>query len=135
MLAGEASLGSPVPDSVPAVLDRPHGEVLPFFDQILRGLILNSRTDLAVVKALKDRGKELVRPSGPEPKKAAATVIYYAAIASALAFHQHKITQHSCKKLQEAYRDLGQKPWIPPELRDLFKKAEAICRQRKEKAE
>jgi hypothetical protein len=93
--------------------------------QTLRDLLLDSKTDLAVIKTLKDYGKKLVRRGGPEAKQAAATVIYYAAIASALVFHAHKITQHSCQTLLE------QKPWVPPELKDLFRRAKAACHQRK----
>jgi len=65
----------------------------------------------------------------------AETVIYYASIAGALVFHQEKITQHSYGKLQEAYADLEQKKWIPSDLKDLFKREKAVCRQQKGKVE
>jgi hypothetical protein len=131
MLTLELPLGPAVPDSLPAVLNRPCDEMLGVARQTLRDLLLDSKTDLAVIKTLKDYGKKLVRRGGPEAKQAAATVIYYAAIASALVFHAHKITQHSCQTLREAYAELEQKPWVPPELKDLFRRAKAACHQRK----
>lgn len=58
-------------------------------------------------------------------------MIYYAAIVSALVFHEQKITRHSYEKLQEALTDLDEKQWIPSDLKDLFKKAKAACQERK----
>jgi len=116
MLSSDLPLDPAMPDSLPAVLNW----------------LLGSRTDLAVIKTLKDYSKELVRRGESEAKQAAATAIYYAAIASALVFHQHKITQHSSKRLDEAYTELERKPWIPSELKDLFKRARAVSGQPKQ---
>jgi len=100
-------------------------------DQSVSSLVLDSTTDLAVVRTLKEYGKELVSCADSEAQKAAATTIYYAAIASALVFHRNKVTQHAYGKLQKAYEDLEQKKWIPSDLKELFKKAKAACQERK----
>jgi len=131
MLSGELPLDPAIPDSLPAVLNWPSDEVLAAAGRTMSSLLLDSSTDLAVLETLKDYAKELARRSETEAKQAAATVLYYAAIASALAFHGHKITQHSYQKLHQAYAELEQKPWVPPELKGLFEKARAICGQRK----
>jgi len=94
-------------------------------------LLLSPRTNLDVIRALEDYGKELARRGASERERAAGTTIYYAAIASALAFHWNKVTQHSCGELQKASEDLEQKNWIPYELKDLLKKAKAACQERK----
>jgi hypothetical protein len=94
-------------------------------------LLLNRTTDLAALKTLKDHAKELVSRADSEAKKAAATAICYAAIASALVFHGSTITRHSYSKLRKPYQDLEQKPWIPSDLKDLFKKAQAACQEKK----
>jgi hypothetical protein len=46
-------------------------------------------------------------------------------------FHQQKITKHRLDRLHEAYTALAGKPWIPSDLKDLFKKAEDACREKK----
>jgi hypothetical protein len=99
-------------------------------DKTIGNLLLDAKTDLTVIKTLKEYGKELAR-GGAEAEKGAATAIYYASIASALVFHQQKITQHSYEKLAGALTDLEQKTWIPSRLRGLFKKAVAVCDERK----
>jgi len=132
MLSSDLPLDPAMPDSLPAVLNWPSDKVLAAASQTMNDLLLGSRTDLAVIKTLKDYSKELVRRGESEAKQAAATAIYYAAIASALVFHQHKITQHSSKRLDEAYTELERKPWIPSELKDLFKRARAVSGQPKQ---
>ncbi len=127
MLSSKLVLDPAIPDSLPAVLNWPSDHVLAAAGRTMSGLLLNSSTDLAVLETLKDFEKELARRSETEAKQAAATVLYYAAIASALAFHSHKTTQHSYEKLHQAYAELEQKPWVPSELKDLFEKARAIC--------
>jgi len=131
ILAAEPPLDPSAPDSFPAILNRPCDELLPTVGRTTSDLLLDSKTDLSVMKTLKDYYKALARPGGPEAKQAAVTVIYYAAIASALVFHAHKITKHPYQTLREAYAELEQKPWVPPELKDLFRRAKAACHQRK----
>ena len=130
MLDRGLSVDPATPDSLAAVLKRPPDEVAAG-TQTMGDSLLGSETDLEIIKTLKDHGKELVRSVDSEAKKAAATAVYYAAIGSALVFHDQKITQHSREKLAEAFADLEQKDWIPSELRDLFGKAKAACQERK----
>ncbi len=134
MLSRELPLDPTIPDSVPAVLNPPCDELIPATGSTIRDILLSSRTDLAVVKTVKDYGKQLARRGGSEAAQAAATVLYYAAIAAALVFHQHKISQHSYQKLDKAFTELEQKPWVSPELKGLFQKAQGICGQRKKGA-
>ena len=130
MLSNELSLDPALPDSLPSVLNWPSDEVFAISGQSMNDLLLDCSTDLAVIKTLKDYAKELVRRGGRGMKQAAATAIYYAAIASALVFHRCKITKYPYPKLQEAYAELRQKSWVPLELKDLFQKAHALCKQR-----
>jgi hypothetical protein len=133
ILSAELPLDPSLPDSLPTVLNWPPDQVLAAAGRSMSDLLLDSSTDLAVFKTLKEYAKGLIRRGGPDAKQAAATVIYYAAIAGALVFHNQRITEHSYEKLQRAYAQLEQKPWIPSELKDLFQKARAICQQDKEK--
>jgi hypothetical protein len=132
MLSGELPLDAAIPDSLPVVLNWPSDQVLAAAGRSMSDLLLNSSTDLTVLKTLKDYAKELARRREPEAKQAAATVLYYAAIAGALVFHEQRITEHSYRKLYEAYDELEGTQWIPRELKDLFKKARTVCQGRKE---
>ncbi len=100
-------------------------------DKTIGSLILDAETDLSVLETMKDYGKGLVRRSDSETGKAAATAIYYGSIASALVFHQRKISRHSFEKVAEACADLEEEPWIPSGLKDLFRKARTVCDERK----
>ena len=129
MLSRELPLDPAMPDSVPAVLNRPCRELRPVANQTVQDLLLNPRTDAAIIETVKEYGKQLARRAGSEAVRAAATTIYYAAIASVLVFHQHKISHHSYEKLDNAFTKLERKPWVWLELKDLFQKAQAFCRQ------
>jgi hypothetical protein len=135
MLARELPLDPATSDSLPALLKRPCEELSKAIGQTIGDLLLNPATDVAVIKAVKDYAKQLVRRLGPNSEQAPATAIYYAAIASALAFHRHKITQHSYEKLDKSFTELEQKPWVSLELKDLFNKARAACQQHGQKSE
>jgi hypothetical protein len=131
ILSGELPLDPSQPDSLPTVLNWPPDQVLAAAGSSMSDLLLDSSTDLAVFKTLKEYAKGLIRRGGPDAKQAAATVIYYAAIAGALVFHNRRVTDHSYEKLHGAYEKLVRKPWIPDELKDLFKRARIICEEGK----
>jgi hypothetical protein len=103
--------------------------------QSVRNILLDSETKLSLVEALKDYAKELVSHSASTPETAASKVVYYAAIASALAFQERKITGLSWGELQKAYAELEQESWIPFELRSLFQKARTLCNKRSHDAD
>ena len=128
MLKSELPLDPAVPESLPAVLNRPCEELSDVAGQTLSQLLLSPQTDLAVIRTLKDYAKALSRRGAHEPEHAAAIVIYYAAIASALVFHGQKITRHSYETLREAFSQLVEKNWLPTEAKELFRKGEEACR-------
>lgn len=78
--------------------------------------------DLAAVK---EYAKGLVRRAATEHEVAAATVLYYAAIAAAFVHAGAKITEHSNERVAEALADLESRPWLPAELRQLFQSGRA----------
>lgn len=134
MLTSELSLDPAVPRSLPAVLKRPCEELPGVTGRTLGQLLLNPQCDLGIIRTLKDYGKAMSRARAPEAEQAAAVIIYYAAIASALLFHGQRITQHSWGKLHAAYAQLNRKPWITPELKELFQKARVLCQQKMDKS-
>ena len=91
-------------------------------------VLLGRETDLAALRALKDRAKTLVRAAAAEADDAAATTVYYAAIARALVDHGERLSRHSAEKLAEAFSKLERMSWMPPDLIALFAKARTRCR-------
>jgi hypothetical protein len=135
MLSRELPLELKMPDSLPPILRQSYQEILTASGHTLRDLLLSPQTNLTLIALIKNYGKELVRDSDSQAKTAAAIAVYYAAIADALLFHEQKITQFSYHELGEAYAELGEKPWVPTELRELYRKAlEASRRKAKEPA-
>ncbi len=129
LFARPVSLDAAVADSLPAVLGRPCDELAGHVGEAIGGLLLGPETGVEARQALKDYGKCLVRRARSESERAAATVLYYGAIAGALVFHRRKVTQHSYGKLDEGLAKLVGRPWIPPELNDLLRKARAVCHE------
>ncbi len=60
----------------------------------------------------------------------APTALYYGAIAAALTGHRHKITALSYENLANSFGALAEGLLIPHQLRDLFRRAQELCRQR-----
>jgi hypothetical protein len=135
MLSAELPLDPSQPNSLPSILNWPPDQVLAAAGRSMSALLLDSGTDLAVFKTLKEYGKALIRRGGPDAKQAAATVVYYAAIAGALVFHKQRITDHFYEKLEQAYTRLEKKDSIPSALKELFRRALAVCQRPKGKAE
>ncbi len=96
----------------------------------VEAMLFDRGTPVAALRALKDDSKALAGARGLEADRAAATAVYYAAIASALVFHHHKITAHAYAHLHEGLSTLGSKAWVPDAMKDLFAKAREICRNR-----
>ena len=80
-----------------------------------------------MIRKIKDHAKKVASPKGSDVDHAVGTTIYYAAIASALAFHGQKITTHSFLKLDRSFAALAHKTWITPELAGLFSEACKRC--------
>ena len=130
ILYQEPLLDADKPESVPAVLGHPCDEMLATAGQSIADLVLASQTDLAVLKCLRDYGKGLVRRAGDNTQRDVATVVYYAPIASALLFHQDKATALSYEQLDTGFNTMIEKPWLPQELQELFRKARDLCRNK-----
>lgn len=103
-------------------------ELMPLSEKPLGEVLLDPDTDLKAVKTIKEYAKELAVRKSSEADHASAIAMYYAAIASALAFHDEKITTHSYEYLRSAFAELVEKPWLPPELATLFVMAAKACR-------
>jgi len=127
MLGIQLTLDGSGPDLPPAVIGRPCEELRPYVGRAVGEMVLDAEAGVEVNKTLKDYARALARRSGAAPLEAAAKALYYAAIANALVFRGHKITQHSYEDLETAFETLETRPWMSPELAQLFEGARLVC--------
>ncbi len=99
-------------------------------DKSIERLVQNSGTDVAVLRRVKDHGKKLSDRAESKAQYRAANTVYYAAIASALVFHDKKITKYAHRDLDKYFRRLDKEKWIPQALRSLFSRAAEYCQMR-----
>lgn len=94
-------------------------------------LLQNPKTDIALIRIIKDFGRKLSDNSQIEAEDQASRAIYYAAIAHGIIYHNFKITSISYEDLVVAFKRLLQEEWIPISLLELFKKALSVCNAKK----
>jgi hypothetical protein len=126
-LASELPLDVSVADSLPAVLGRPCDGLGGYRGRSTVEVLLDPQVDVSALTVLKDYAKELVRRSRSEVTTSVATVLYYAAIASAIVFHDSKITQHGYRQLERSFAELAREPWLTADLQALIAGARQIC--------
>ena len=95
-------------------------------------LIQEPKTDIAVIKNIKDYSKKQSQSANCEVTYETTSIVYYAAIASGIVFHDSKITNFSYKDLERSFGVLSNKKWIPVDLRGLFRKASQYCKKKAE---
>jgi hypothetical protein len=105
--------------------------------QSLRGrslgdVLLDPLSDLDLLRAIKNCSKRLSHELDSEVEAALATTIYFASLASALVFHDRKITQHPYEKLDESFTELAGKTWMARQLTELFSRAREVCASKKD---
>ena len=94
-------------------------------------LLESPNTGQDVMRKIKDHFKSLSKTAKSEADYEKANIVYYAAIAHALVYHEEKITQFSCEELTQYLDFLTRQEWIPRYLIDLFRKARKKCRDKK----
>ena len=129
-LAGTMPLDPKVLDRLPAILGRLRDLLLPLGGRPLGDVLLDESTDLEVIVAIKAYGKETSGEEEDSPGHSVALAIYYAAIASALVFHDQRITTRPFSYLAQAFGALMERSWVTPELSRHFAKARQMCRKK-----
>jgi hypothetical protein len=110
-----------IPSLLSNALDLCNGE--PIGD-----LLQDPEVEISVLKKIKSYNNKLSKRSKSEAERDTAIVLYYGAIASALVFHNKKISKFSNKNLEAAFSSLIGKPWVTPGLVTLFSRARQMCR-------
>jgi hypothetical protein len=97
--------------------------VISVTDLPIEKLLHDPETDIALLRVIKEQSKKLSGTAKSKAEYHAANTIYYAALASALVFHDCRITKFSYKELEKYFSRISKENWIPESLRTLFKKA------------
>jgi len=93
-------------------------------------LLSDPKAPIELIRDIKARSKALSRSAQSEAEYQAANTVYYAAIASALLFHDVKITQFACQDLRNSFVFLSEQVWVPDYLRELFSEATKTCQDK-----
>ncbi len=115
---------------LPQILSRLCQKLRPFSGESLRTLLLAPQSDLVVLENVKDHAKELGTRAGSDIEREVALALYFAAIAAALLHHKTKISEHPWKHLEQSFRTLSRRPWIPADLLQLFTTAADHCKNK-----
>ena len=109
--------------SLPALIHSLAQELRSLSGASLGDLLTNPRTPVEALMKIKDHCKERGASAQSDAEREVALTVYYAAIASALAYHNTIISEHSPKNLKDAFRKLEQNSWTPASLVTLFRTA------------
>jgi len=126
-LASKLPIDPALLESLPDVLQPLSEELQSVSGLPLGKLLQNPQTKITLIRNIKDFAKELGTSANDEIKRDVALAIYFAAIASALLFHNVKISEYTYKQLEQSFKTLSKHDWMPPNLSRLFKKARRYC--------
>ena len=115
---------------LPAVLGQLCHTIGLLAGETVLALLQDASTDISLIERIKRYGKELSAGAESKAEDEVATTIYYAAIASALAYHDVRITKFSYKKLETFFSRLAKEKWVSKDLSGLFKIARKCCKGR-----
>ena len=89
-------------------------------------LIQDLQTDLLTLRKIKEHSKLDGTNADSKEAQDAFMAVYFAAIASALVFHDTTISHHKDEDLSRFFDSFCKKPWVLTELRTLFQKASSL---------
>jgi len=101
-----------------------------FSSEPIGNLLRNPKSEISVIKMIKDYSKDLSKSAKSEAEHDTAITIYYAAIANALIFRGLRITKFSFESLNSSFCSLSDKPWVATKLGSLFKQASEVCQSK-----
>ncbi|MFC1633571.1 hypothetical protein ACFL5Z_01905 [Planctomycetota bacterium] len=120
-----------VVNSLPSVVRGLSSRLYSLAGRPIGNLLQDSATDITTIVRIKEYAKEAGTSADSEEESEVFLAVYYAAIASALLFHNQKITQHSYSDLERFFYSFTKEKWVLNELRELFQKAQEYCQKEK----
>jgi len=111
--------------TLPAMIQSLSEELKTLSGSSIEELLLDAKTETRILIEIKEYAKERGTSAQNETEREVALAVYYAAIASALVYHNARISEHPCKYLKDAFSKLGKNDWLPSSLIALFQVAHA----------
>jgi hypothetical protein len=116
-------LPAELPERAASFADRaakPCSTFLAIAGPTLRELLLDSKTDVFMLRRIKEYAKTLGTEAESEVEKDVYLAVYFAAIAAASLFHSQQITEHSDTNVDRFLASFARLSWIPSDLAGLF---------------
>lgn len=123
VLAGKLPVTVSVVDSLPPILRTMSGQLQSVAGKSIRELLLSTDTDVNILRQIKNLAKQSGTSTDSEIVKEVYLAIYFAAIASALTFHDTKISQHKDENLKGFFSTYNKEKWISSEIASIFQEA------------
>lgn len=114
-------------NSLPVVVRGLSSRLRSLAGERIGNLLQNPATDITTITRIRQYAKESGTSTDSEDTREIFLAVYYAAIASALLFHNEKITQHSYADLEKFFYSFLKSDWILDELVSLFTRAQKYC--------
>jgi hypothetical protein len=112
---------------VPTSSKMPRQLTVPEPTSTIGNVLRNRTTTVSVLERLKELGRRLFSEGRTAPQRDVGLTIYYGAIASAMVFHNVRITRLSYQELQQPFAALADKTWMPPKFQAIFREACRVC--------
>jgi len=132
ILTNALEVDKTVTDSLPDVLRRFCQKLRSVAGERLIDLLLSPQTELSDIRRIKAYAKQLGVSVKTQAEYDVTLAIYHAAIASALVFHNEKISRYSYTELEESFDSLCEQRWVFEVLADLFSRAGKLCKEKKQ---
>ncbi len=132
ILTGTLPMDKTSKDSLPDILQRLCQNLHSLAGDKLGDLLLYPHSDIEIIWKVKNYAKQLGTAADKKVEYDVTLAIYHAAIASALVFHDEKITQYTYSELSNSFDSLRKQDWIFHDLSQLFLKAFQICNSNKD---
>ena len=110
-------------NSLPKNLDSICRDLNSLAGDPLGKLLQDQETNISILENIKNWAKQLGSSSSSQIEHDVTLVIYHAAIAVAILFHNKKITHYSSAELKCSFTSLSNKSWIPQDISLLFTQA------------
>ena len=123
ILTSTLPLGQDIKTSLPDVITGQVQDLVSISGKPLGELIQDPKTDLVTLRRIKEYCKQEGPHAEAKEEQDAFMAVYFATIASALVFHDTKISHHKDEDLQRFIDSFCKKTWVIKELRTLFERA------------
>lgn len=130
LLKHSPPLSAVLAQSLPAIIQRVCQELESLPENTVDGILLDPSSDVGVIDQIKKYAKQRSKSACSSAEREAAIAMYYAAIASAMVFHNKQITKNSTAKLKKSFERLSALEWMDGRIAGLLSDAASLCAKR-----